>query len=476
MNAFFRFLALSFAIAPASMAASDDPVIAGAWTELRQAPLFDAAPVSLAKTWGPSLPLGNSFQVEKVYGRWIYGTPAPIARMRPSEYAKPGWIYSRMLLLPGDKDSAFPATVKKTRAMIYHSRNVWKELGLAKDEFFPRLDFLESLVVSERTLKAFQDQDEPLLATTERKLPELIPSALAEEPSPSMGLTGTDLGFLEQEFKVIQDKKRAERARQKALQAHAPKFPPLDAEIRTSILGRYMLHKYFEFPPFTHEEVDGYIYMKATALRALRGCPKSVQQFWQKRPWHFLRVYRLKSRPEPKYPWLTAYLPGGYFTISAKAIDTAGNEAELAFLLVRSLVSESLLKRKAPVFPKKNWAASLAAVSEEHWEQALFADKTKTGEAVDVAHDIEADVIATECMSRSGYRPIAGLSYLRKLSTKKEEKWASWFFEHSPGLEYRLDRAATLIEQALSKKSYPEGKASNIKRFATASRFWNLLP
>jgi hypothetical protein len=472
MNAFFGLLPALLSLHISAQAADAHPIVAGPWTVLRQSPVFDAEPVSLSKVWGPSLPISNPFQIEKVYGRWIYGIPTPSSRMSSKEYAKAGWVYSRMLLVPGDRNTMNPRIVSQTRAMIFHSHEAWRLLGLNNEALFPRLDFLESLVLSENTLRAFEQQDEAPLV----RLPSLIPSAHAEEATPTMGLTGTDLGFLEQEFKVIQIKKQKESKRKTLQRAHAPKFPPLNDPAREQILGRFMLHKYFEFPAFSHEEIDGFIYMKAIATRALRSCPQIVREYWSNRPWNFLRVTRLKSRPEEKYPWLQFKLPGGYFPISARAIDVAGNEAELAFILVRALVEETRLHRKNPTFSKENWPKQLEGLSEMQWEKSLYPQSTKSGEAVDVAHDIAVDTIASECLSRAGYRPISGLSYLRKLWIKKETSWTKWFFERSPGIEYRLDKSAALLEQGLSQNRFPEGKSSNVKRFATASRYWNLMP
>lgn len=474
MKAFFPFLPLLLSCSLPAAAAEQNPVVGGAWTELRQGPVFDSPTVGLAKVWGPSLPLGNAFEVEKVYGRWLYGTPEADPRMSAKERAKAGWVYSRMLLLPGDRDSAAPAVVKKNRAAIYHAREAWKALGLSGDPIFHRIDFLESLVLSEHTLEAFARQDEAPLT---RSFPELVPSAHAEEGKETgVGLTGTDLGFLDQEFHVLQVKKANDEKKRKARRAHAEKFPPLDDWSRSSALGRFMLRKYFEFPSFTHEELDGFIYMKATAARALRGCPKEIRSYWAGRPWNILRIFRLKSRPGDRHPWLQFKLPGGYFAVSGRAIDVAGNEAEMAFLLVRALVEETRVKRAAPAFAKKGWPKTLEAVSEEYWEKALSARSTKAGEALDVAHEISVDSIAIECISRAGYRPMAGLSYLRKLWAKKEEPWAKWFFENSPGIEYRLEKDSALLEASLSTNKFPEGKNSNIKRFATASRYWNMLP
>jgi hypothetical protein len=449
--------------------------VSGPWVELRQAPVFDAPTQALAKNWGPALPAGTEFKVEKVYGRWLYGTPEPPAKMPKKEYAKPGWVFSRMLLIPGDEDTLPAKLVKQAEAMIYHGRAAWKKLGIGKEPLVSPLDFYEGLTLSQGTLKAFQAQDEAPMAW---RLPAFISTALAEEPKepPPLGLTGSSLSFLDQEFKVLQDGKKAAAAKREALKLKPPSILPLDQGLRSALLGRFMLQKYFELPPLTHEEVDGFIYMRATAMRSLAGCPKHIRDYWKNRRWNFFRAYRLKSRPEIPHPWLETSLPGGYFAVSGRAIGLAGNEAELAFLLVRPLVREMRIQHAKLKFDPKAWPAELESISEEQWSQVLKAQSTKDSVNLDVADEIAVDIAATECISRAGYRPMAGLSYLRNLSMKKEESWAKWFFDHSIGLEYRLERLGALTEEALAKEKFPAGKSTNPKRFATASRYWNLLP
>jgi hypothetical protein len=471
MKAFFSTTLIFLATTLPAKAAK----VSGPWVELRQAPVFEAPTQALAKNWGPALPPGTEFKVEKVYGRWLYGTPEPRPKMQKKEFAKPGWVFSRMLLVPGDEDTLPPKLVKQAEGVIFHSRSAWKKLGIAKEPLVSPLDFLEGLTLSKGTLKAFEAQDEAPMAW---KLPFFITAAFANEPKDPapLGLSGTDLGFLDQEFRVIQDKKKAEAAKREARRLKPPSILPLDQSLRTAILGRYMLQKYFELPPLTHEEVDGFIYMRATAMRSLAGCPKSIRDYWQGRRWNIFRAYRLKSRPEIPHPWLETSLPGGYFTVSGRAIEQAGNEAELAFLLVRPLVREMRLQRPKVKFNPKQWPADLESLSEEQWSHTLKAQSTKDSANLDVADEIAVDMIATECVSRAGYRPMAGLSYLRNLNAKKETPWAKWFFEHSIGLEYRLERLGSLVEEALAKDKFPAGKSSNPKRFATASRYWNLLP
>jgi hypothetical protein len=308
----------------------------------------------------------------------------------------------------------------------------------------------------------------------------LIPEARADdgsskEPAP-VGLTGTDLSFLDQEIHVVQTRKKKEARIRDSRKAHVPPPPPLDVRARTGLLGRYMLERYLELPPLTLEEVDGAVYMRATAMRALRGCPDRVRSFWRDRRWQFFRVFRLKSRPELPHPWFEIALPGGYFAVSGKAIDLASNEAELAFLLVRQLVRELRVKRASVRFPKAGWPGSLAPKAEELWDKVLKAQSTKDAEGFDVADDIAVDTTAIECISAAGYRPMAAIAYLKKLALHREQPWAAWFAKNAIGLDYRLERVTELTQTAVAEERFPEGLDSREKRFASAVKQWNLLP
>ncbi|MGZ3696187.1 MAG: hypothetical protein ACXWQO_19360 [Bdellovibrionota bacterium] len=491
MKAFFG-LSLPLFICASTLALADvkAPLVGGPFTELRKAPLFEAEKLPLAKTWGPALPIGTAFEVQKVYGRWLYGVPVPPKHMKPADYAKPGWIFSRMMLVPGDKDTQSPELLKTSYSLLFHSREAWKKLKLDQDANIRGLDFMEGLTLSRGTEKAFIQHDEASAGSGFNPFPSLIPPGLSrylalpsaeaaesdETKDPPMGLSGTDLSFLDQEFSVVkQAHSKAERERM-ALQLHAPKAPVLDTAVRTGILGRFMLNKYFELPPLTHEEVDGFIYMRATALRALEGCPKPVQNFWQHRRWNAFRVYRLKSRPEVRHPWLDISLPGGYFTYSARALDLATNEAELAFLLVRPMVLEARLKRPAIALKTKGWPESLQAESELVWDKTLRAQSTRDADNLDVADDIAVDMTTLECISRAGYRPLGGVNYLRKIAAAREEPWSKWFNDHSIGLDYRLEQVTTRLDDALAKQKFPAGTATNPKRFSLATTRWNLMP
>lgn len=453
------------------MADGKTPVVGGPWTELRKAPLIESERLPMAKTWGPTLPPGTPFEVEKVYGRWLYGTPAPLKNMKPADYAKPGWVFSRMLLLPGDTDTQSPLLLARSHAILFHSREAWKKLKVEDS------DFLESLVLSRGTLNAFTRQDEA--GSPGSFLRSYFSGdwlSRAEAAEESLGLSGTDFSFLDQEFAVVKKQKQQQEKIRLSRILRAPPAPKIDAGVRTGIFGRFMLQKYFERPVLSQEEVDGHIYMRATAMRALEGCPKPIRDYWKNRRWNFFRIFRLKSRPEIKHPWLDIALPGGYFTISARAIDLASNEAELAFLLIRPMVREARVKRPVAQFSAKGWPESLNTQSELVWDRTLRAQSTKDSENLDVADDIAIDMNALECVSRAGYRPAAGLNYLRKLSQHREDGWMKWFTEHSIGLEYRLEQVTNRLEEDLAHQKFPGGQVMNSKRFTGAASRWNLMP
>lgn len=481
MNAFLRYGSALFLLsAVCAHGESPFPSISSPLGELRKAPVFGAEIIPMAKTWGVSIPIGTPFQVEKVYGRWVFGHPSPLPHMRASDYSSPGWIFSRHLLLPGDSDTRNSTQLKASRNVLYHGRAARKKLA-EKEDAKPAsssIDFLETLTLSKKTLQAFSlpEKDTGKSSSASPYL-DLIPFAFAEEKEPApMGLVGADFSFLDQEIKVIQDRKKFEAKQRESKKLKTPSAPAIDDATRTGVLGRYLLERYLDLPPLTMEEVDGHIYMQATATRALLGCPKEIQAYWKNRRWAHFRVFRLKSRPEARQPWLEMALPGGYFAVSARAIEQAANEAELAFLLVRQLAREPRTKRKATRFNAKTWPSSLPALSEEAWDQVLKSQSTKDSEHLDVADEIAVDMIAIECIAKAGYRPMAGLAYLKKLFVNKEEPWAEWFSKNSIGLGYRIERLATLVQDAVAQQKIPDGNDSQAKRFAAASRQWNILP
>ena len=453
-----------------------DPTVAGPLVELRKAPVFTSPTLPLAKTWGIALPVGTPFQVEKVYGRWIYGHPMPLAHMPAKDDSPPGWIFSRTLVMPGDADTLPPGIVQQSRNLLFHARQTWKKLGLGAEPVFSPMDVLESVTLSKRTLAAFSLPEQPTAPAM--KTGSLWPeaAAIADEQPADMGLTGTDLTFLDQEINVVRNREAKEAKVRASKHARVPPPPPLDDKTRVGILGRYTLDRYLELPPLSLEEVDGHIYMRATAMRALAGCPAPVQNYWKNRRWGFFRVYRLKSRPEIKQPWFEIALPGGYFGVSGKAIDVASDEAELAFLLVRQLVRELHVKRPAVSAGKKDWPKNLSPKAEELWDQVLKAQSTKDSEGFDVADEIAVDMQAIECITKAGYRPMSAVAYLKKLAAHREDPWAVWYAQHTIGLDYRIERVTDLTQDALAQQKFPAGKDGQAKRFASAVKQWNLLP
>jgi hypothetical protein len=454
------------------------PTVSSPFTPLRTAPLFDSPTIPLAKTWGISIPIGTSFEVEKVYGRWVFGHPLPLPHMPAKDFSASGWIFSRALLLPGDADTLSPEILRQSRVLLYHARVAWEKLGLGKEPLPSPLDFLESLTLSKRTLSAFSG---PEVAPKAQSSVTFFPAAYADEQPAAqsdapMGLTGADLRFLDQEIKVVQRTKQKEAQIREMRRAKVPSPPPLDEKTREGILGRFMLDRYLDLPPLSLEEVDGYIYMRATAMRALQGCSVETQNYWKKRRWGFFRVYRLKSRPEIKQPWFEIALPGGYFGVSGKAIELASDEAELAFLLVRQLVRELHVKRPAVKMGQTDWPKSLVPKAEELWDRELKVQSTKENEGFDVADDIAIDMQAIECISKAGYRPMSAIAYLKKQAFHREDPWATWYAQHAIGLDYRIERVTELAQEALAEQKFPEGKDGQSKRFASAVKQWNILP
>ena len=327
-------------------------------------------------------------------------------------------------------------------------------------------------MLSEKTIRAFISQDEQKQAFQWPNF-SLLHAAWAEDATPSIGLSGPTMKFLDDEIgelKRIDEKKKQEIA---ARTLKPPVFDPVDDEMKSSILSRYLLWKKFEFPTLNHEEVDGTIYMRATAMRALRGCPKEIQSYWDNIRWNFFRIYRYKNGPAN--PWLQFSLPGGFFLVSAKAIELAADESELAFLLVRALVREQSLEKHKIIFAK-NWEANVAELAETEWANRLKIQNTKENKNIDVSDEIKTDQIAAECVSVAGYDPKSGFHYLKRLASKKDLPWAKDFFEYSIGLDYRVERFETLLEENVAKQKFEMGTVRNGKRFATAAKYWNILP
>jgi hypothetical protein len=467
-----------------SAQANQEPVVAGPLTPLRKAPVFESETVYLSKNWGPAIPMDRPFRVEKVYGRWLYGTPEPLPRMQASEFASPGWVFSRFLLKPGDADTTTKKVRSELQGILYHSEKIWEQLGISKDPQLLAWNFYENLVLSKGALQQFQQQDQSKAEIENLPSPNdaapllsyfLTPFANAEPAAESVGLTGTDLSFLDQEFQVVQQKKIEQKKKLEALKLKPPGAPPLTEQVKLALLGRYIASQHLQVPPLNHEEVDGFFYLKAVAKRALQGCPQKVQKFWQDRHWNFFRFYRTKNSPVA-YPWQEVSLPGGYFGLSAKAIDLAGDESELAFLLIRQLVRESRLKFPKVKFPAKDWWRLLPEKSEDIFAARLKAQSGKFSDNLDVSDEIQIDLIAAECLAKSGYQAQSAHIFLRRMLMQREERWSQWYFQQAIGFEYRTEQVGERLKKEMELQKWNPDGVRNQKRFASVVKQWNLMP
>jgi hypothetical protein len=483
MKALFPASSIFFALFALNAGANDTVTVAGPFTQLRAAPVFESETVLLSKNWGPSLPMNRPFRVEKIYGRWIYGTAEPLPRMKPQDFAPPGWIFSRFLLKPGDQDTQTASKRAIIHGIIFHSQKTWEKLGIAKDPQLLAWNFYENLVLSKMAMDQFIKQDQrdstklPILNhknISSMLASYLSPEAIAEEAPASLGLIGTDLGFLDQEFQIVQKEKEIQRKQQEALKLKPPGSPPITETVKLALLGRYIATDQLLLPPLNHEEVDGFFYMKAVAHRALSGCSKKVQNYWKNRHWNFFRFYRFKN--SSGYPWQEISLPGGYFGISAKAIDFATDESEFAFLLVRQLVRESKLKFPKISFPKENWSSIFKDKSEEIFQGRIKSQSGKFSENLDVSDEIQIDLLAAECLEKSGYLPQTGHTFLRKISLRKDENWSQWFFQQAIGFDYRSEQFGIRLKRESDSQKWSLDGIRNQKRFSSVVKQWNLMP
>lgn len=423
------FLAVSaLALAPLTVLAAS-PRVGGAWTELRKSPLFDSAVQPLPKAWGEALPYGAEFRAEKTYGRWFFG--------RPQGVNLSGWVYSRMLLPAGDESTLSDVQRQLVLNTGHHSRSAWKAHKLPA-AILQHLDFLEGVVLSKKTLAAFQAQDESPEFT------DLLPfpaSAWAAEP-PNLGLTGTTLDFLKEETVQLQKKADAKEKQRLAGLRRKWQVTAVTPEVRARVLGRYILAKEAELPLLTHEEVDVNLYFRATLERALQHCAPAIRKQWQDAAWAVIRGRAPQSR----------LLPGGYFLLGSEDLELVGNEAELAFLLVRPYVEEARAGRKRPPKGRPGDWKDLPSEAARFLAQKDGAELSET---------IESDIAASACISRAGYSTDAGLRLLRKRIAAKVD-----------GLDYRVERLKTLLKEGQGSGEVIAAHTINEKRFLKAERLW----
>ena len=442
------------------------PTVAGPWVHLRKSPLFAAQTHRLAPTWGSSIPAGTEFVIEKAFGRWLYGRPLPPRQMKAKDYPPSGWIYSRMLLPPGDSSTLSKAQFEASQLSIYYSH-------LLKLNVSPTMDFLESIVLSRRTLAVFRNHDEQ----AKWNLPSLFPSAWAESKKEiELGLSGTDLDFLQEEIKVAQKEKQKAAVIRQSKILKIPVVKPLTDNIREVILGRYLASENLRLPPLIHEEIDAAVYLRAVTQRTIEGCPKEILSHWENKRWVIFRILGLKSEEPKDRSWQQLEMPGGTFATSAKAIDVAESEAELAYLLARPLVRSLSLPKLKITLDQKSWAKDLQDQSADLWQKIVRNQSLRDSTGIDAADELYVDKITMQCLARAGYNASAALSYLKRLSIAREEKWAKPFFEHFIGFDYRLQRVAELRNEGLADGSIKQGGVLNKKRFQAAAKLWNILP
>ena len=459
-------LLASLAAAQAQAKDAPLPKVAGPWTQLRKSPLFEAPAERLATTWGPSIPAGTEFVIEKAYGRWLYGHPLPLRNMKRQDYAPNGWVYSRMLVPENDASTLSPKQFETLQLGIFYSHSLGFKTPLL-------MDFLESMVLSRRTLAVFRNQDE----VTKFEFPSIFPSAWgADKNDPNLGLTGTDLQFLQQEIKVVQEEKKKQEKVRISKILRAPKVKPLDDGLRRVVLGRFLAAENLHFPELLHEEVDGTVYMRAITERALEGCSDKLLKYWRDKRWVVFRILGVKGEKDTDRNWHQLELPGGTFAVSARAIDAAQNEAELAFLLLRPLVRSTVLKFKLPKYPPKTWAQEVKEHGDDIWNTVNRSQSLRDAENLDAADELDVDKLTMQCISRAGYDSAAAISYLQHLSLGREEAWSKPFFDHFIGFDYRLKRMGELRAEGIAKGEIKAGGVFNKKRFQAVARLWNVIP
>jgi hypothetical protein len=436
----------------------------------RKAPVFDAESSSLAATWGPSIPFGVEYHLEKSYGRWVFGKPLPLPKMKPADRPGNAWVYNRMLVPPGDSSTRSPEALRRIFLAEHHTAAALRTLGIngGKGKHL-YLSFLNNLVLSENTLAAFIRLDEaPAVGW---KIQDLL-LAPAEAAS-KLGFLGANLNFLKDEAAA----KRRERARMDAERAakilKPPTIEPPGAEAKEFALGRYISEKNFDLPPLTNEEVDGHLYLRAIAVRTLRGCADDIQNYWKNRPFNVYRVKNYFGRPASDRLWFQIQMPGGNFFHSDSVLSSVQNEAELAFLVVRPFLL-SLRQDSAEMSFPDDWVKAIPRLAPETLLRLRAQQSAKMNAKIDVAADISIDLAALKCVAEAGYRFDAGLGYLKRIRAASKLDWSSGFIEHAPGLDYRIERVEKELAEAVALGKIKRSLITNPARLEAAQKLWNI--
>lgn len=495
---FFAALALTaLAPLPAFPEANDLPTAEAPYLRLRKSPTFGSDFKPLAAVWGPAIPMGAEFQIEKSYGRWVYGHPLPLPMMKAKDRAANGWVYNRMLVPPGDASTRSRELEVALLHAEHYAEAAWKELHLnTRAGRGLYLSFLNNLVLSEATLKAFANLDEAAAAgrpgekngggTLAELAAALWPNAhaaaeAAAKPASEaktrrklqLGFAGANLNFLQVEAET----KRRERAHRQAQIVskilQPPVILPAGDFAKAYTLGRYIAEKNLDLPELSHEEVDGHLYLRAVTTRALRACPEEIQVKWKHKHFSVFRAKALFGRPSGENLWFQLELPGGQFFHSDQVLRAVDNEAELAFVLIRPLVMSLRASALTWEFGDK-WIGEIPKLAANAVSRIRLHQSVQQNPGLDVSDEIAADFIASQCIANAGYMYNSGLAWLTRMRASRKAGWAAWFVEGTVGLDYRLEQLATSIPKGVADGRLKNSATTNPLRFRAAQKLWNI--
>ncbi len=461
---------------PSSWAGKKSPElqVSGGLVDLQKAPLFYSKSYSLAKTWGPSIPLDNAFSVKKTYGRWIYGQPVPLKRMLVKDYAPNGWVYSLMLLSSGERASRSKAIRQLIFSSGFYGKDLWKGRKVSW-EAHHYLNFLDSLVLSKKTLDIFSGGAVAEVPVKPFSLFPLAMAETAEKKEKGLGLTGVSFHFLREASNQLKKQRAQKRKRVRALKLQPRKVPLPSLEVKKNILGHYLSAKRLVFPRLSHNTVDTHLYLRAITARLLQHCPQSVRKFWKNKHWSTYQIETIQG--EGKDVWSQLTLSGGNFFYSNQALRLAKNEAELAYLLIRPFILTSRLK-EIPLKFQKSWLPNIYAQEELLWKKQLEYQSTKYNPKLDVGDDIAVDLIASRCLAGEGYDYWAGVEYIKKFrdyqkATEGKKSSAVWDYNQFKGLNYRLENVIRRLKVWEKSNNLSGVRKKNVKRFQIARSLWN---
>lgn len=475
---------LNFELSGISTAFASRPLVGGAWVQLYSSPNFFAEREKLASVWGPNLPMGVQVKVVEIYGRWLFAVPEPLKRMKKKDYAKPGWIYNRMLTLPGDTPIRNLASRTSLSWIEYHTTKYWDEIsGAPGGKNLATMQFLNSLIIGNATMDELRRLDEAGSTASnfwERlfalgKFEIFIDNALAKPVDKSnLGFSGAHLSFLRVESKkaAVARAIRAQKIEQKRLKP--PVFPEINNGIINAIFGRYFFASRALLPSLSHEEVDAHLYLQSVAMRALSGCSPKVKEYWDNRPWRIFRVNGMKGiNGAHDSSWFNFWLPGDQILLSSEALRQIKDEAELAFVLARNFIHIARLAPKDHSF-SKDWKKEFKGYTSKFEQYLKELHYVKFNPKLDVGSEISTDMEATKCIAQQDYFYGAGLKLLKRAYSIRHIPEMENFWAMSMGPEYRIKEFGRRLESDLASGKVPSGSILNEKRFNAARKIWNL--